>query len=161
MTLKIQQVGVRNISISTMISPPGHCIALVQGDDRTLAANIGAAAKYKEEDLLTDSAKNILSSVKIVYVEGFFLSHSPGVVRALCDICKQNNVSLAFNLCGEYVCRNQGLFTKTLKITHYCQIFKFKIINFSHSIIVNIHIGILQKCPRNTSFLEIHFWQQK
>ena len=86
---------------------PGHCIALVQGDDRTLAANIGAAAKYREEDLQTESAKTILFSVKILYVEGFFLSHSPGVVRALCDICQENSVSLAFNLCGEYVCRNQ------------------------------------------------------
>ena len=89
----------------------GHCIALVQGDDRTLAANIGAAAKYRQEDLVTESAKTILFSVKILYVEGFFLSHSPGVVRALCDICQENSVSLAFNLCGEYVCKNQGAFT--------------------------------------------------
>ena len=31
--------------------PTGHCIALVNGDERTLCANLGAAEKYETSDL--------------------------------------------------------------------------------------------------------------
>ena len=143
----------------------GHCIALVQGDDRTLAANIGAAAKYREEDLQTESAKTILFSVKILYVEGFFLSHSPGVVRALCDICQENSVSLAFNLCGEYVCRNQGQFTKPAIRLQIINISRFVILfilnTIKYYVLVNLFTGLCQKCSGNISLNKVHIWKQK
>ena len=74
--------------------PTGHCIALVEGAERTLAANLGAANKFSAEDLWQGNNRTMLEGAKVkplssasfldkdfpfkvIYVEGYFLSHSP------------------------------------------------------------------------------------
>ena len=68
--------------------PTGHCIALVEGAERTLVANLGAAnrwlslhiylvARYSVEDLWRGNNSTLLEASKVIYVEGYFLSHSP------------------------------------------------------------------------------------
>ena len=74
--------------------PTGHCIALVEGAERTLAANLGAANKFSAEDLWQGNNRTMLEGakvkplssasfldnkfpLKVIYVEGYFLSHSP------------------------------------------------------------------------------------
>ena len=47
----------------------------VQGDDRTLAANIGAAAHYSVGQLEQGGARQLVARAEVVLVEGFFLAH--------------------------------------------------------------------------------------
>lgn len=47
----------------------------VQGDDRTLAANIGAAACYSVGQLEQGGARQLVARAEVVLVEGFFLAH--------------------------------------------------------------------------------------
>ena len=72
---------VRNDGVLTSFAlnkdlPTGHCIALVNGDERNLCANLGAAEKYETSDLWTDKNPALLKNIQVIYVEGYFLSHS-------------------------------------------------------------------------------------
>ena len=56
----------------------------------------------------------MLSKVNIIYVEGFFLSHSPTVVMELRNVASDK--MLVLNLCGEYVCRNEEYCKNVMKM---------------------------------------------
>ena len=45
--------------------PTGHCIALVEGAERTLAANLGAANKFSAEDLWQGNNRTLLEGAKV------------------------------------------------------------------------------------------------
>ena len=45
--------------------PTGHCIALVEGAERTLAANLGAANKFSAEDLWQGNNRTLLEGSKV------------------------------------------------------------------------------------------------
>ena len=45
--------------------PTGHCIALVEGAERTLAANLGAANKFSKEDLWQGNNRTLLEGAKV------------------------------------------------------------------------------------------------
>ena len=45
--------------------PTGHCIALVEGAERTLAANLGAANKFSPEDLWQGNNRTLLEGAKV------------------------------------------------------------------------------------------------
>ena len=47
----------------------------MQGDDRTLAANIGAASCYSVDQLDQGGARQLVARAEVVLVEGFFLAH--------------------------------------------------------------------------------------
>ena len=68
------------------------------------------------ENLKIEKNTKILSNVKLIYVEGFFLSHSPEVVEELSLLCDQKNKILILNLCGEYVCKNEDYCKNVLKL---------------------------------------------
>ena len=96
--------------------PTGHCIALVDKDERTLCANLGAAAKYETSDLWTKNNINILQHVKVIYVEGFFLNHSFEATMELATFAKNNEKIFIFNLCGEYVCKDKTYCEQVLQL---------------------------------------------
>jgi len=87
--------------------PTGHCIALVQGAERTLVANLGAANHYGLDDLNVDNIKLIQRS-QVIYVEGYFLIHSPEVTFKLAEFARTHKKKFVFNLCGEYVCEQEN-----------------------------------------------------
>ena len=74
------------------------------------------AFRYNVDDLKIEGNTKILSNVKIIYVEGFFLSHSPEVVEELSMLCDQKDKILILNLCGEYVCKNEEYCKNVLKL---------------------------------------------
>ena len=96
--------------------PTGHCIALVDGDERTLCANLGAANRYKSTDLWSKQNIEILKKVKVIYVEGFFLNHSFEATMELAEFAKMNEKIFVFNLCGEYVCKDIKYVENVLKL---------------------------------------------
>jgi adenosine kinase len=112
---------VRNDGVLTSFAinkdlPTGHCIALVNGDERTLCANLGAAEKYETSDLWTDKNLSLLKSIQVIYVEGYFMSHSFETTMELAVFERRNNITLVFNLCGEYVCQDISYAENFLKI---------------------------------------------
>ena len=60
--------------------------------------------------------------VQVIYVEGYFLSHSPDAALELAVFAQQHKITLVFNLCGEYVCEDIGYVENVLKILPYVDI---------------------------------------
>jgi len=102
--------------------PTGHCIALVEGVERTLVANLGAANRYSVSDLWAGDNPALLQGCKVIYVEGFFLSHSPQAVMELARFAQEKNIAFVFNLCGEYVCEDTGYVENVLAILPFIDI---------------------------------------
>ena len=102
--------------------PTGHCIALVRGAERTLCANLGAANSYKVSDLWSGNNQTTLRHAKVIYVEGYFLSHSPETAMELAIFAQRNKKTFIFNLCGEYVCQDIKYVENVLKILPYVDI---------------------------------------
>lgn len=76
-------------------------MSLSNGSSRSLIANLGAAGVYT----LTDLKKSNLpiDHIKIVYIEGFFLTHGLDVAKQIVKLTQQKNAIIAFNLNGEYI----------------------------------------------------------
>ena len=100
----------------------GHCIALVRGAERTLAANLGAANSYQVSDLWSGDNRARLLHAKVIYVEGYFLSHSPDTAMELALFAEKNKKTFVFNLCGEYVCEDIKYVENVLKILPHIDI---------------------------------------
>jgi adenosine kinase len=82
----------------------GKVAALIHGDKRTLVAHLGAAEAYGLEDFKTSENLQLLQEeVLLVYIEGFFITHSVDVALEVIKICKSNGVVVAFNISGAYV----------------------------------------------------------
>ena len=96
--------------------PTGHCIALVDGDERTLCANLGAANKYSTSDLWSQQNIDLLNNVRVIYVEGFFFNHSFEATMELATFANRNGKTFVFNLCGEYVCKDITYVENVLKL---------------------------------------------
>lgn len=102
--------------------PTGHCIALVEGVERTLVANLGAANRYSVSDLWAGDNRAVLQGCKVIYVEGFFLSHSPEAGMELARFAQEKKITFVFNLCGEYVCEDIGYVENVLAILPFIDI---------------------------------------
>ena len=61
-------------------------------------------------------------NVQVIYVEGYFLSHSPDAALELAVFAQQHKITFVFNLCGEYVCEDIGYVENVLKILPYVDI---------------------------------------
>ena len=118
----LRQEGVETSLSVVPGEPTGHCLGLAQADERTLCANIGAAAHYSLDHLWSEENKTRLAQVTVVLVEGFFLSHSPGVVVEIAKFCQANNILFVFNLCGEYVCQAQDYCSNLISLLPYINI---------------------------------------
>jgi len=117
----VEKDGVRTVFARQPGLATGHCIALVRGHERTLCANLGAANKYETADLAPHK-DTLLRHTKVIYVEGYFLSHSPDAALELAVFAQQHKITFVFNLCGEYVCEDIGYVENVLKILPYVDI---------------------------------------
>lgn len=81
--------------------PTGLCISLVNDASRSLVANLGAANIYTLDDFKKVNLR--LDNVKIIYIEGFFITHSLEVAKELVKRAQEKNIIIAFNLSGLYI----------------------------------------------------------
>lgn len=87
--------------------PTGCCVAIVRPDGtRCLAANIGAAREFHMEDLDCIGAMDLIDRARILYVEGFFASHSPDVaIAALNRAHLRGGLIRLVSLSAQYICQ--------------------------------------------------------
>lgn len=87
--------------------PTGSCAALVRPDGtRCLAANIGAARGFPASELDQIGAYGLIDRASVLYVEGFFASHSPGAaLAALRHAHSRGGVVRILSLSAPYICR--------------------------------------------------------
>lgn len=79
----------------------GICVSLIRNSIRTLVANLGAAGIYTLDDLKNSEIP--FDNVQILYIEGFFITHSLNVAQYLIERTKTQKIIITFNLNGEYI----------------------------------------------------------
>lgn len=81
----------------------GTCLALSQGESRSLTAHIGAALKV-EKSFVELNLKNIVEDPSFYYIEGFFIPEKMHICHFLYDkYSKNTNVKLITNLNAPYI----------------------------------------------------------
>nr|CAD7462521.1 unnamed protein product [Timema tahoe] len=101
----LRRSGVHTRYTSHRNLPTGRCLALVHGEHRSLVANIGAARIYAPHHLNTQDNLKVLSQVKIIYIEGFFIANNFLTAKELIHFCQAKSIILAFNLSSPYICK--------------------------------------------------------
>lgn len=106
----------------------GTCIALIKGESRSLVAHLGAAETYAI-NAISKEYLNILNTVKIIYIEGFFLTKRFDVARYVREITVSHNSIFAFNISGVYLCTWHP--KEILEFAEFCDILFGNINEFS------------------------------
>uniref|UniRef100_A0A1B6H2D1 Adenosine kinase n=1 Tax=Cuerna arida TaxID=1464854 RepID=A0A1B6H2D1_9HEMI len=83
--------------------PTGRVVSLINGENRSLVAHLGAAEIYTTEDFVTDDNMKIMEKVSMVYIEGFFITHNFDVSMEVVKLCENFGVLVVFNLSGSYI----------------------------------------------------------
>lgn len=86
--------------------PTGRVVALINGDSRSLAAHLGAAQHYSVDDFQTQRNAKLFQEISVVYIEGFFITHSFEVGLEVTRLCKTHGVTVVLNISGTYVAEN-------------------------------------------------------
>ena len=84
--------------------PTGTCANLITDDgERTLVANLGAAAHFDKYLLDTQVAKQLYRSAQYIYIAGFFLDVSAESCLAMAQYAANNNKVFCLNLSAPYI----------------------------------------------------------
>ena len=86
-------------------TPTGTCAVLVNGNNRSLVANISAASKYKVEHLETPETWALVKKAMIFYISGFFATVSPPSILKVAQHAAATNKIFAMNLAAPFVCQ--------------------------------------------------------
>lgn len=106
---KLQSIGVKTLYHIHETEPTGITAGLVTEDDkRTLCAKLGAANSFNLRHLRTPEVENVLKNCRILYVEGYFLSHSKTAVIEVAKHANSRGKTFAFNLSAQYICENHA-----------------------------------------------------
>ncbi|XP_034479169.1 adenosine kinase [Drosophila innubila] len=89
----------------------GQCVCLMNNDNPTLYANIGASAKFSVQQLTqvathrTQSFLRPIERKQIIYIEGFFVPHRTEVLDYILRDLLRDRRHLALNLSAPYIVR--------------------------------------------------------
>uniref|UniRef100_A0A1B6LP40 Adenosine kinase n=1 Tax=Graphocephala atropunctata TaxID=36148 RepID=A0A1B6LP40_9HEMI len=100
---EVKKCGVDTRYARNSAYPTGRVVSLINGENRSLVAHLGAAEVYTTEDFVTDDNVKIMEEVSIVYIEGFFITHSFDVSLEVVKLCGNFSVPVVFNLSGAYL----------------------------------------------------------
>lgn len=95
--------GVRVIYQKNTEVPTGTCAVLVNGGERSLIANLGAANTFTSSHLETAEAKEAVSQSQIVYISGFFLTVSVDSILTVAKQCVADNKIFSMNLSAPFL----------------------------------------------------------
>eukprot|EP00756_Hemistasia_phaeocysticola_P008602 Hpha_TRINITY_DN14675_c3_g1::TRINITY_DN14675_c3_g1_i1::g.48223::m.48223/K00856/E2.7.1.20, ADK; adenosine kinase len=97
--------GVRFPKIELDAAATGTCAVLLNGDHRSLVANLGAGGVFRANWLKERSdLQGIIQKAGLYYVTGFFLRTSPETVADLAALASVRNRELALNMSAAFVC---------------------------------------------------------
>jgi len=81
----------------------GTCAVCITDKERSLVANLAAANNFKIDHCSTDKAKQMISSAKIIYTAGFFITVSVETMLMLGQECQKLNKPYCLNLSAEFI----------------------------------------------------------
>lgn len=84
-------------------APTGTCAVLINGGERSLVANLGAANNFTADHLATDKAREMINRAQFFYVASFFLTVSVESLLEVAEHAVQHNKVFALNLSAPFL----------------------------------------------------------
>ncbi|EDV91191.1 adenosine kinase [Drosophila grimshawi] len=84
-------------------APTGTCAVIISGQDRSLVANLGAAALFTEDWLDIEENACILERAKFFYATGFFMAVSSASVLRIARLSSETNRFFVLNFSAVFV----------------------------------------------------------
>merc|ERR1739838_478294 len=81
------------------------CAVLITGQDRSLVTKLDAANHFTVSHLEESANWSIVTSAKVVYSAGFFLTVSVESMLKVAKYCSQNNKIYCLNLSAPFLCQ--------------------------------------------------------
>ncbi|RZC37752.1 PfkB domain containing protein [Asbolus verrucosus] len=104
----LKRDGVETNYVRQVNYPTGVTVALVNGTNRSLVACLGAAEVLSLADLTSNpDIMRQAENADLIYMEGFFLTKRTEVAHFVLNYCNSHNKKFAFNLSGEYMCKEE------------------------------------------------------
>ena len=100
--------------------PTGTCAVLVNGGERSLVANLGAANSFTASHLDSKTSEEIIDRSKIIYISGFFLTVSVDAIMKTATHCVENNKIFCMNLSAPFLIEFFG--NQMAETMPYCDI---------------------------------------
>lgn len=97
------QDGVRVIYQKNPEVATGTCAVLINGRERSLIANLGAANTFSPAHLETTDAQDAISKAKLIYISGFFLTVSVESLLTVTKRAVEENKIFALNLAAPFL----------------------------------------------------------
>ncbi|GBM07729.1 Adenosine kinase [Araneus ventricosus] len=102
---KLHTEGVSPLYVTLPEARTGVCVCLLSDEgERSMVVRQGAAALFRAEHLKTDIIKPHVERAHCVFVEGYFIVHSPDVVFYFAEHHSSSQI-FSLSLSAEYVCR--------------------------------------------------------
>lgn len=95
-----------NVNAQYYINPQvatGTCAVLINGNNRSLVANLAAANTYKIEHLKGEEQWAVVEKASVFYISGFFLTVSPDSMLTVAKHANANNKTMCFNLAAPFL----------------------------------------------------------
>ncbi|XP_030374540.1 adenosine kinase [Scaptodrosophila lebanonensis] len=83
--------------------PTGTCAVIISGMNRSLVANLGAAAHFTEDWMDTEESLCVVERAQYYYITGFFLAVSPPTVLRIAKFANGSNRTTVINLSAVFV----------------------------------------------------------
>lgn len=101
--------GVETYYQSFEEKPTGTCAVIISDVNRSLVANLGAAASFTEDWLDSEESQCVVERAKYFYITGFFLAVSPPTVLRIAKFSSETNRTTVINLSAVFVVRTHKL----------------------------------------------------
>jgi adenosine kinase len=85
-------------------TPTGTCAAIIQGGERALIANLGAANHFLPSHLDDPVSKEIIDSAEIYYSAGFFITASAESLLQMAQKYHEQGKTVCINLSAPFIC---------------------------------------------------------
>lgn len=96
--------GVTVEYMTQSVLPTGTCACLIKDKDRSMVANLAAANAYKVDHLSQPEVKEIWTSAKNYFVEGYFLTVSVDSILTLAEHASSSGKTFAISLSAPFIC---------------------------------------------------------
>eukprot|EP00824_Muranothrix_gubernata_P018141 TRINITY_DN37048_c0_g1_i1.p1 TRINITY_DN37048_c0_g1~~TRINITY_DN37048_c0_g1_i1.p1 ORF type:complete len:344 (-),score=66.08 TRINITY_DN37048_c0_g1_i1:60-1091(-) len=94
------------VNIQYLVDPTeatGTCAVLVNGKERSLIANLGAANLYKSSHLSSPTVWSLVEAAQFFYFSSFFLTHGLESAVMVCKHAVENNKTIIGNLAAPFL----------------------------------------------------------
>jgi len=112
--------GLRCVFCVDDTAPTGKCACLITANgERSLVAHLAAANLFKRSHVTEPEPKRLIENARVIYVTGFFLTHSPDTALDVARVAASRNITFAMNISAPFLVQVPDFKKRVLALREY------------------------------------------